>query len=72
MVSTFILADVFTLFQQELYERLLIFIYFYFLAVLPGIWESQFRQPMIEPVPPALGAQSLNHWSTREVPGAPC
>ena len=28
-------------------------------------------QPGIEPVPPALEAQSLNHWSTREVPGAP-
>ena len=26
-------------------------------------------QPGIEPVPPALGAQSLNHWTTREVPG---
>ena len=22
-----------------------------------------------EPGPPALGAQSLNHWTTREVPG---
>ena len=25
-------------------------------------------RPGIEPVPPALGAQSLNHWTTREVP----
>ena len=25
-------------------------------------------QPGIEPVPPALEAQSLNHWTTREVP----
>ena len=24
-------------------------------------------QPGIEPVAPALGAQSLNHWATREV-----
>ena len=34
VVSTFILADVFTLFQQELYELLLIFIYFLFLKLL--------------------------------------
>ena len=26
-------------------------------------------RPGIEPVPAALGVQSLNHWSTREVPG---
>ena len=25
-------------------------------------------QPGIKPVPPALEAQSLNHWTTREVP----
>ena len=25
-------------------------------------------QPGIEPGPPALGAQSLSHWTTREVP----
>ena len=25
-------------------------------------------QPGIKPMPPALGAQSLNHWTTREVP----
>ena len=26
-------------------------------------------RPGIEPGPPALGAQSLTHWTTREVPG---
>ena len=25
-------------------------------------------RPRIEPGPPALGAWSLNHWTTREVP----
>ena len=25
-------------------------------------------QPRIEPGPPALGAQSLTHWTTREAP----
>ena len=28
-------------------------------------------QPGIEPVPTALGAQSLNHWTAREVPAYP-
>ena len=27
-------------------------------------------RPGIEPMPPALGARSLNHWTTREVPRA--
>ena len=26
-------------------------------------------QPRIEPMPPAVEAWSLNHWTTREVPG---
>ena len=26
-------------------------------------------QPRIEPMPPAVEAQSLNHWTAREVPG---
>ena len=25
-------------------------------------------QPGIEPIPPALGEQSFNHWTTKEVP----
>ena len=31
-----------------------------------GLWD-QFPWTEIEPRPPALGAQSLNHWTTREV-----
>ena len=27
-------------------------------------------QPGIEPMPPDLGAQSLNHWTTKEIPGS--
>ena len=27
--------------------------------------------PGIEPKPPALGAQNLSHWTTREVPACP-
>ena len=29
-------------------------------------------QPRVEPAPPALAAQSLNHWITRAVPGLCC
>ena len=36
----------------------------FFLATPNSVWD--FRG--IEPVPPALAAQSLNHWATREVP----
>ena len=32
-----------------------------------GMWDLVPR-PGIEPRPPALGAQSLNHWTTSEVP----
>ena len=32
-----------------------------------GIWDLVPR-PVIEPEPPTLGACSLSHWTTREVP----
>ena len=32
-----------------------------------GMWDLV-PQPGIEPRPPALGVQSLTHWTTREVP----
>ena len=32
-----------------------------------GVWDLS-PSPGIEPRPPALGAQSLNHWTIREVP----
>ena len=41
-----------------------IYIYIIFLAILYGI--QDFSSP--QPVPPALEEQSLNHWTTREVP----
>ena len=31
---------------------------------------AKLPHPRIEPVPPAVEAQSLNHWTTREVPNA--
>ena len=34
-----------------------------------GLWDLV-RWPVIEPRPPALGAQSLSHWTTREVPSS--
>ena len=32
-----------------------------------GMWD-QGPRPGIKPRPPALGAQGLHHWTTREVP----
>ena len=34
-----------------------------------GMWDLV-AWPEMEPRPPALGAQTLSHWTTREVPGA--
>ena len=41
--------------------------FFFFLAAPCGMWDLSSRL-RIEPVPPALEAQSLNHWTAREVP----
>ena len=40
---------------------------FYFLATPCGMWDPV-SQSGIEPMPHALEVQSLNHWTTREVP----
>ena len=37
-------------------------------ALSCGVWDLV-PWPGIKPRPPALGARSLNHWTTREVPG---
>ena len=39
----------------------------FWLYLLP-VCVTSVSQPGIEPVPPALEAQSLNHWTTGEVP----
>ena len=54
--------------QQMMLENL-IFVLFSFLAMLCSMW-ILLPQPGIEPTPPALEVQSLNHWTTREVPSA--
>ena len=38
---------------------------FFFLATLYSMWDLS-SQPGIEPVPPALEAWNLNHWTTRK------
>lgn len=48
--------------------RIILFFYFYFLAVWCGTWDVSSR-PGIERVPPALEMWRLNHWTAREVPG---
>ena len=37
------------------------------LALPHGTWDLIVPQAGIKPGPPALGAQSLNHWTTRAV-----
>ena len=39
---------------------------FFFLAMPGGMWDLP--QPEMEPTRPAVEAQSLNHWTTEEVP----
>ena len=48
-----------------LFFLFLILIFFFFLATA---CEILFPQPGIEPTPSALEAQSLTHWTPREVP----
>ena len=38
-------------------------------TLICGMWDLV-AWPEMEPRPPALGAQTLSHWTTREVPGA--
>ena len=44
-----------------------IFLFFFFLPH-PVVCRILVPQPGIKPMPPAMRAQSLNHWTTREVP----
>ena len=47
------------------------FIYLFIYLAVPGLSGSMWDlvpRLMIKPSPPALGAQSLSHWTTREVP----
>ena len=56
-----------TLFKKK------IFFYFIYLLDCAGLiaaCKNLVPQPGIEARPPALGAQSPNHWTTREVPTA--
>ena len=44
-----------------------LFVYLFGLQVACGMWDLS-SPPGIKPVPPAVKAQSLNHWTTREAP----
>ena len=51
-----------------------LFIYVFIYLAAPGLGcgtQDLVPGPGIEPGPPALGRQSLSHWTTREVPGFP-
>ena len=43
------------------------FIHLAALGLRNSTWDL-FSRPGVKPRPPALGEQSLNHWTTREVP----
>ena len=45
-----------------------IYIYFFFFGISRAICRILVPQPEIELISPALGAQGLNHWTSREVP----
>ena len=53
--------------RASLWYILSFFFFFWLHNATCGILVSQ---PGIEPVPPVLGAQSLEHWTPREVPGS--
>ena len=45
----------------------MLLVFFFVFAMLCGMWDLSSR-PSVELVPPAMDAQSLNHWTIREVP----
>ena len=53
--------------HRDVFVRLFFVIVFYLLATPRGLWDLS-SPPRMEPVPPALEAWSLNHWTAREFP----
>ena len=51
------------------YQPCMTYHLFFFLAALRGMWDLSSLG--IEPMPPAVEAGSLNHWTAREVPDLP-
>ena len=54
-------------YQSFLKNKFLIALFYYFLAILRGMWDLG-SQPGIEPARSAVEVQSLDHWTTREIP----
>ena len=66
-----------TRWYDYLLKKLFIYLYIYLsmlglsckhIGSLVVAWRISVPWPGIEPGPPALGARSLSHWTTREVP----
>ena len=55
-------------FEHSRFEVYTQCIYLFIYLAAPCSMQDLVSRPGIEPVPPALGAQGLNHWSAREVP----
>ena len=49
---------------QTIFKKLIKVLFIYFLTS----WHVELPWPGVEPMPPAVEAQSLNHWTTKEVP----
>ena len=58
----------FSLRESEIHNRVQGFLCFLFFWPRQAACGILVPRPGIKPVPPALGARSLNHWTAREVP----
>ena len=55
---------------QSVWENtFLLFLFFLHFGRAPWHMGILVPRPGVEPLPPAVEAQSLNHWTAREVPG---
>ena len=52
--------------SQTSLSPLHVFITFFFFATPHDLWNFPNQESNIEPMPPAVEEQSLNHWTTRE------
>ena len=56
------------MFCKVSFKKLFFLFIFTFFLLRQAACEILVSAPGFEPVPPALEAQSLNHWATRELP----
>ena len=64
----FLWTNVFLPFQTSINSLFQVYLFIWLLQVLVAARWDLVPWPEIKPRPPALGVQSLSHWTTREVP----